>query len=411
MKVPALLPLALVALLVPTEARRGGFTLPTTSTTTTPKPISCSSVLVKLNPSLYPHCCTPGPWKLDREEAAPECPSGKRYVLTRKTCPGQPGTKTVCEPTIKQKAENFIQSLNLGDNVGNVNTINSARVAYRKLSVQTFNTTRGKRSLSVPCPSSSSEKRICQDILSNSCKGRRSANDPETENQLLADLVQSQDDMYNNRRRRRQSTLPPTERNVYFVVDSSGSIGSSTYQRVLRVLADFATLFCGDASIGMVSFATVIDLEFCPTCLRNLDETAYRQQVSQKIKSARYHAGWTNTGETVKCLSEVLLPSPDCRITTKPTQLVFFTDGRANGCTEVPPALASLTARYPTLETYAIGMGDIKQSGITDLLSDTFDPNNVFNLNNIDELEQLLKQIKDLISGGSLACSPVSFGK
>ena len=93
--------LALVALLVPTEAQRGGFTLPTTSTTTTPKPISCSSVLVKLNPSLYPHCCSPGPWKFVREEAAPtsQCASGRRYVLTRKTCPGKPGTRTVCEYT------------------------------------------------------------------------------------------------------------------------------------------------------------------------------------------------------------------------------------------------------------------------------------------------------------------------
>ena len=217
--------------------------------------------------------------------------------------------------------------------------------------------------------------------------------------------------MYNNRRRRRQSTLPAIERNVFFVVDSSGSIGSSTYQRVLRVLADFATLFCGDSSIGMVTYSTAIDLEFCPTCLRNLDETTYRQTIANKIISARYHRAGTKTGETVECLSEELLPSPDCRITTKPTQLVFFTDGRANGCTKVPDALASLTARYPTLETYAIGMGNIQQSGILDLLSDTFDPNNIFNLNNINELEQLLQQIKDLINGGTLECSPVSFGK
>ena len=239
-------------------------------------------------------------------------------------------------------------------------------------------------------------------------RGRRSPEDIDAEKKILADLIQAQDDIYTNKRAKR-TTLPSTTRNVYFVVDSSGSIQSSIYQRVLNVLADFASLLCGEASIGMVTYATVIDLEFCPTCLRSLDEATYRTNVVNKIKSARYHRGWTGTGETVKCLSEELLPSPDCRVTTLPTQLVFFTDGRANGCTKAADAIASLEGRYPTIETYAIGMGNIDSSGVSDLLSTNFNPNNVFNVNNIDELEALLAQIKALISGGQWTCAPVVF--
>ena len=75
----------------------------------------------------------------------------------------------------------------------------------------------------------------------------------------------------------------------------------------------------------------------------SIDESAYILIcVVNKIKAARYHAGWTGTGETVKCLSEEILPSPDCRVTTLPTQLVFFTDGRANGCTKAADAITSL---------------------------------------------------------------------
>ena len=90
-KVLVLLCVALGAFLATVEARRGDY-LPTS-----PKPISCDSVLVKLNPSAYPHCCSPGPWRFVKQESASKCPSGKRYVLTRTKCPGMNGIKTVCE--------------------------------------------------------------------------------------------------------------------------------------------------------------------------------------------------------------------------------------------------------------------------------------------------------------------------
>ena len=101
-KPPVLLFFAFAAFLVSSEAGRvgipgrGGLTVGPPGTR---KPISCTSILVKLYPSRYPHCCTPGPWKLLRQEAAPkkECPSGRRYILTRKTCPGQKGTEPVCK--------------------------------------------------------------------------------------------------------------------------------------------------------------------------------------------------------------------------------------------------------------------------------------------------------------------------
>jgi hypothetical protein len=272
----------------------------------------------------------------------------------------------------------------------------------------------------VPCPSTSSEKRVCQDIVSQSClgprgppgppgpRGRRAAADAdESERELLADLVLAQDYFYSNNRIKRDA-LPATKRNVFLVVDSSGSIPYSTYRKALDILGKFSKYFCGDVSFGMVTFSTDIDLEFCSTCMRGLSWSDYLKTIPNKIKSARYHKGGTNTGETIKCLSEELLPSPDCRILTKPTQLVFFTDGRANGCTKVPPALASLVARYPTLETYAIGMGNILKSGIIDLLSESFDPYNLFNVNDIFEFEKLYEYVLALITGGSLECAPIS---
>ena len=246
----------------------------------------------------------------------------------------------------------------------------------------------------------------------NSCtRGRRSIMHPQ-DMELLADFILQQDHMYSNKIQKRQRVYTPeAKRNLLFVVDSSGSIQSRIYRRVLGVLAKFARLFCGDVAIGMFTFSHNIELEFCPTCFRAHYYNSYISQVETRIRSARYHNSATNTGEMVKCLRQRVLPSPDCRFLDKKTQIVFFTDGRANGCTRVPPEIAQLEAAYPTLEVYAIGMGNILQSGVTDLLTENFDPDNIFNVQNVTVLEGLYDQILQRITSGHINCSPVTFGK
>ena len=232
---------------------------------------------------------------------------------------------------------------------------------------------------------------------------KRSIEEDAEDNILLAQLVEAQDDIYRNKREKRQ-TNSPANRNIIFVVDSSGSIRSSTYQEVLKVLSSFSELFCGNVSIGLLTYSTHIDLEFCPTCHSNLG-SSYLSVVQPKIENARYHDGWTHTGEVVKCLSEHVLPSPRCPDLSKTTQVVFFTDGNHNGCLKPKEALKSLQTRYPTLETYSIGMGySISSNGVKDLITDSFDPNNIFSVKDITELKQLLRYVTALIESGNIQC-------
>ena len=242
-------------------------------------------------------------------------------------------------------------------------------------------------------------------------RGRRSIKH-QKDMELLADLIQQQEHMYSNKLQKRQAgDTSVTNRNVFFVVDSSGSIPANTYDRVLDILANFAKLLCGDVAIGMFTFSRNIELEFCPTCFRTNNYQSYINEVTTRITSARYHQSLTHTGEMVKCLRQHILPSPDCRLLDRKTQIVFFTDGRANGCTRVPPEIALLEAAYPNLEVYAIGMGNILQSGVLDLLTQNFDPYNIFNVQDIDQLEDLYNHILQAILHGQILCSPVSFGK
>ena len=75
------------------------------------------------------------------------------------------------EPTIKEKAENFIKSLSLGESGAPVAKSSKASV-FKSISksarVLTANSTRGRRGVSVPCPSNNAEKRVCQDSKSES---------------------------------------------------------------------------------------------------------------------------------------------------------------------------------------------------------------------------------------------------
>ena len=244
--------------------------------------------------------------------------------------------------------------------------------------------------------------------------------------ELLADLIQQQEHVYSNKiQKRRVGGTSVTDRNVFFVVDSSGSILPDTYNRVLDILANFTKIFCGDMAIGMFTFSRHIDLEFCPTCFRTLDYPDYINEVTTRITSAHHHQSHTFTGEMVKCLRQHVLPSPDCHLLDKKTQIVFFTDGRANGCTGVPPEIAQLEAAYPNratgtrililpvapcpTEVYAIAMGNILQSGVLDLLTNNLDPHNIFNVQDIDQLEDLYNLIIQAICNGQILCSPVSF--
>ena len=214
--------------------------------------------------------------------------------------------------------------------------------------------------------------------------------------------------MYNSASlRARRAALPLTDRNIIFALDSSGSIGRDVYTRVLQILGTFSYLFCWYISVGMVMFSSHIELELCPTCLRNMDEAAYRQEVLNRIPSARYHRQLTSTGETVKCLANHILPSPDCRILNKPTQIVFFTDGHNNGCLNSKMQMEALAKKYPTLETYVIAMGpSILESGVADLQGLNSEPSNFFSVQNLTNLQKLMNAVLDLIYRGDIACVP-----
>ena len=245
---------------------------------------------------------------------------------------------------------------------------------------------------------------------------RSTADYTESDRVRLATLIMQQDELYKPRPGRVRRELPPANRSVLFVVDSSGSISRDEFKKVTSLLAEIAKHLCGEVAVGMLTYSTHIRLHFCPTCLRytGITEAQYRERVADWIRGVQYHGHFTLTGEVVQCLKDHVMTDVDCVFSqTKPTHIVFFTDGLDNGCQNVNRAAKELVSRHTNAEIYAIGIGNnIRTSGVADLQTDPDSQTIFFNFNTLAQLVSSWEVFKsDYIETGNYTCLPVDFGK
>ena len=158
-------------------------------------------------------------------------------------------------------------------------------------------------------------------------------------------------------RQRRQAQCNNRVQNVLFVLDTSGSIGPSQFNRVKNALAKLTPLFCKKVQFALITFSSTVNLEFCFDCFQNT--YSGRQDVQSAIRSAPYRGGWTRTAGTARCICEDLIHR-SCGIdpTLSPACLdvVFITDGKSNDPTlDVCQEVRCLHNRYG-VNTYAIGI-------------------------------------------------------
>ena len=98
-------------------------------------------------------------------------------------------------------------------------------------------------------------------------------------------------------RSRREATCgDESTQYVLFVLDTSGSIGSSNFERMKRVLALLPGLFCRQVKFAAITFDSYVSIEFCFDCF----ESTYNGRSSTKIaiENILYRGGSTYTGAT-----------------------------------------------------------------------------------------------------------------
>ena len=196
---------------------------------------------------------------------------------------------------------------------------------------------------------------------------------------------------------------------VLFVLDSSGSIGNSSYYKMKVAIAKLTPLFCKKVKFSLMTFSSRLNLEFCFDCFENTYDG--RNAAANAIKAASYQGGGTRTGEAARCICEELL-STDCGISSNPSCLdvVFITDGHSNrGGLQVCNEIRCLHHKSG-VNTYAIGINGFNQAELNCIAENGSDRLSAFEFNSFAAFEHAIDDViarvyNQLGQGNPLSCA------
>ena len=198
-------------------------------------------------------------------------------------------------------------------------------------------------------------------------------------------------------RRRRQTCPNQNTRHVLFIVDTSGSIGRSVFNKVRDLLANISEKLCDQLRVAMMTYSHNINLEFCFKCHTD------RRHIFNAIKRVQYRGGLTHTTDATKCACDTLL-TPGCGLpqgrSTPNIDIVYLTDGRHNGpCRSNLKNELNCFHSRPNITTYAIAIGNAALASVQAMENphDAGD-SHIFNVDNFNDLEKVFKLILQILN-------------
>ena len=145
------------------------------------------------------------------------------------------------------------------------------------------------------------------------------------------------------------------DRYVLFIIDASGSIGTSRYRDAVNVMGDLSPLFCG-AKLAVMTYSTDVYREICFNCRQNNPLT-----IRNTIRSLTYRGKLTASGDAVKCACDYMFSSTcgftqNTRDNAPLVDVLFLTDGKSNTGENVCTATQCLNS-IPNINVFPIGIG------------------------------------------------------
>ena len=197
------------------------------------------------------------------------------------------------------------------------------------------------------------------------------------------------------------------KRSVLFVLDTSGSIGRQTFQRMTAALSNLAPFFCKSVQFALMTFNKRRWLEFCFNCFENT--LAGRIAAGQAIANTVYRnegSGATHSGEAVRCACNELINIQKCGLfQSSCIDVVFITDGKSNGPLNVCEEVKCLhNNQFRTINTYAIGIKNYREAEIQ-CISKYSSSETVFSFESFDEFQEYMNNVTIALT------DPVNFGK
>ena len=166
-----------------------------------------------------------------------------------------------------------------------------------------------------------------------------------------------------------------TNLDLLFLLDESGSVGSTNHQLGLRFMesvVSFYDISLDGTRVAVISFSIGANVEF------DFDDHSTLQQVQNAIREIRYSGGYTYTGLALQSAAE-LFNDPSSSGTRPasagiPRVVVLITDGRSNIFSITQPAI---DLRAAGVTVYSIGIGNYNLDELLFIASDP-DSDHVF---------------------------------
>ncbi|XP_028415702.1 fibrillin-2-like [Dendronephthya gigantea] len=188
-------------------------------------------------------------------------------------------------------------------------------------------------------------------------------------------------------------TICPKKVDLGFMLDSSGSIGSSNFDKTksfIKDITDYFNISPNNTRVAVMSYATLSTVHFSFS-----RKFVSRQDLHSTIDSIPYSGGGTNTAQAlIKAYAEMF---NDSQVTGVKKVLIVFTDGRSSANVYQP----AQQLKNIGVIIFSIGIG----SGINVLELKTMASapadDHVFLLNNFNEFSSLVQNLSFSVCNGN----------
>ena len=189
---------------------------------------------------------------------------------------------------------------------------------------------------------------------------------------------------------RNKCESPGQDRFVFFILDTSGSIGKSSFNKLKSAIADLVVLLC-DVKVAVMTYSSNMYREICYNC-----DQSSKSALHNAILSIKYRGGGsTASGDVIRCACDYMLNSP-CRFTRNihnppPIDVIFLTDGHSNIGEDVCTATKCLNA-ISNINVFPIAVGsNINWQELNCIKGNNGNPNDILSVTDIDALLNLIR--------------------
>ena len=228
--------------------------------------------------------------------------------------------------------------------------------------------------------------------------------DPQTQYQILAQMrgsdIADLSEILESELIDIQGRCSTKDSDILFIVDSSGSIGTSAWENATdQIATDFVeevirpTFGPNGNHVAMRTFSrqTQRILDFQDVAGKDLNYTLY---VADQIRNAEYLKGLTFTGLALQKAREEDLPTSR-NLGENQTIVFVFTDGASNIRTYTTVEEANKLKKVATV--YSVGIGPLLDN--TELAAIATDTSRKYNIDNYDELDALMRTMLTSVCG------------